>query len=124
MRSADLKAKRAKLLDEAKKIEAADQAFRKVLEINPDNAGALNYLGYMLVDHGMKVEEATGMIKKALDSDTDNGAYLDSLGWAYFRQGKLAPFRIQQPVRPECRQERQDFGDLRSASLECAQPRL
>jgi len=60
------------------------------LELNPENSGALNYLGYMLVDHGMRVDEATQMIKKALDTDPDNGAYLDSLGWAYYRQGKFS----------------------------------
>lgn len=80
---------RGAMLERQKKIEAADAQFRKVLEINPENSGALNYLGYMLVDHGMKVDEATQMIKKALDSDPDNSAYLDSLGWAYYQQGKF-----------------------------------
>jgi len=80
---------RGAMLERQKKIEAAETEFRKVLALNPDNPGALNYLGYMLVDHGKKVEEATGMIKKALDADPENGAYLDSLGWAYFQQGKL-----------------------------------
>jgi len=81
---------RGAMLERQKKIEAADAQFRKVLELNPENAGALNYLGYMLVDHGIRVDEATQMIKKALEADPDNGAYLDSLGWAYFRQGKLS----------------------------------
>jgi Tfp pilus assembly protein PilF len=81
---------RGAMLERQKKIEAADAQFRKVLELNPDNPGALNYLGYMLVDHGMRVDEATQMIKKALDSDPENSAYLDSLGWAYYQQGKLS----------------------------------
>jgi len=81
---------RGAMLERQKKIESADAEFRKVLELNPENSGALNYLGYMLVDHGMRVDEATQMIKKALDTDPDNGAYLDSLGWAYYRQGKFS----------------------------------
>jgi tetratricopeptide (TPR) repeat protein len=80
---------RGAMLERQKKIAAADVEFRKVLELNPDNSGALNYLGYMLVDHGLRVDEATQMIKKALDAEPDNGAYLDSMGWAYYRQGKL-----------------------------------
>src|SRR5262249_37876248 len=50
---------RGAMLERQKKIESAEAEFRKVLALNPENAGALNYLGYMLVDHGMHVEEAT-----------------------------------------------------------------
>ena len=59
-----------------------------MLAADPQNATALNYLGYMLADRGVKLDEALGMIKKAVDLDPSNGAYLDSLGWAYFRLGK------------------------------------
>ncbi|HEY1496551.1 MAG TPA: tetratricopeptide repeat protein [Candidatus Solibacter sp.] len=80
---------RGAMLERQKKIDLAEAQFRKVLAIDPEHAGALNYLGYMLVDHGAKVEEATQMIKKALEIEPDNGAYLDSLGWAYYQQGKF-----------------------------------
>jgi tetratricopeptide (TPR) repeat protein len=80
---------RGAMLERQKKVEASEAEFRKVLAMNPNHAGALNYLGYMLVDHGLKVDEATGMIQKALEIDPDNGAYLDSLGWAFYQQGKL-----------------------------------
>jgi len=80
---------RGAMLERQKKVDLAEAQFRKVLAIDPDHAGALNYMGYMLVDHGMRVDEATGMIQKALEIDPDNGAYLDSLGWAYYQQGKF-----------------------------------
>jgi tetratricopeptide (TPR) repeat protein len=80
---------RGAMLERQKKIEPAEAEFRKLISMNPNHAGALNYLGYMLVDHGMKVEEATQMIQKALEIDPDNGAYLDSLGWALYQQGKF-----------------------------------
>ena len=80
---------RGAMLERQKKIEASETEFRKVLAMNPNHAGALNYLGYMLADHDMKVDEATKLIQKALEIDPDNGAYLDSLGWAFYRQGKL-----------------------------------
>ena len=80
---------RGAMFERQKKIDLAEAEFRKVLALEPDHAGALNYLGYMLVDHGLRVVEATQMIQKALESDPDNGAYLDSLGWAYYQQGKF-----------------------------------
>ena len=80
---------RGAMLEKAKKNEASEAEFRKILEVDADNAGALNYLGYMLADRNVKLNEALQMITKALDQEPNNGAYLDSLGWVYFRLGKL-----------------------------------
>ena len=80
---------RGAALERQKKYDQAETAFRKVLELNPKNAGALNYFGYMLADRNMRLEEAYDLIKRAVDLEPENGAYLDSLGWVYFRQGKL-----------------------------------
>ena len=60
-----------------------------MLDVNPKNAQALNYYGYMLADRGMRLDEARDMIQRALDQEPLNGAYLDSLGWVYFKQNKL-----------------------------------
>lgn len=79
---------RGSTYERQKRYSEAEQEFRKVLASDPQNAQALNYLGYMLADQNMKLDEALGMIKKAVDLDPANGAYLDSLGWAYFRLGK------------------------------------
>jgi tetratricopeptide (TPR) repeat protein len=79
---------RGSTYERQKKYEPAEEMFRKVLGGDPQNATALNYLGYMLADRGVKLDEALGFIKKAVDLDPANGAYLDSLGWAYFRLGK------------------------------------
>ena len=75
------------LYERQKKYEQAEQAFRQVLQINPTNSMALNYLGYMLADRNLHLEEALTLIKHAVELDPQNGAYLDSLGWAYFRLG-------------------------------------
>ncbi len=79
---------RGSTYERQKKYDQAEEMFRKVLAVNPQNTMTLNYLGYMLADRGMKLEEALGYIKKALELDPANGAYLDSLGWAYFKLGK------------------------------------
>lgn len=78
------------IYERQKKFELAEQEFRKVLDVNPNNAPVLNYFGYMLADRGVRVEEATTMIQRALKQEPTNGAYLDSLGWAYYKQNKLA----------------------------------
>ena len=71
-----------------KKYEQAEDAFKQVLAGDPQNAVALNYLGYMLADRGIRLDEALNYVKKAIELDPANGAYLDSLGWAYYKLGK------------------------------------
>ena len=77
------------VLEKQKRFADAEAAFRRVLTREPDNAPALNYLGYMLADRGERLDESVGYLKKALEIDPDNGSYLDSLGWAYFKGNKL-----------------------------------
>ncbi len=77
------------VFDRQKNFAEAETAFRQVLTREPDNAGALNYLGYMLAERGERLDESVGYLKKALEKDPYNGSFLDSLGWAYFKAGKL-----------------------------------
>lgn len=60
---------------------------KRAIEINPDNALALNYLGYTYLTQDRNINEAYRMIKKACSIEPDNGAYLDSLGWAHYKMG-------------------------------------
>jgi tetratricopeptide (TPR) repeat protein len=85
----DIWFQRGAMYERMKKIDLAEAEFRKVLEVNPDNAPALNYLGYMLADRNVKLPEALTMITKALDIEPNSGAYLDSLGWVYFKLNRL-----------------------------------
>jgi tetratricopeptide (TPR) repeat protein len=78
------------IYERQKEFDRAEQEFRKVLEVNPNNAAVLNYYGYMLADRNIRLDEALSMIQRAVKEEPNNGAYLDSLGWAYFKQGKLA----------------------------------
>lgn len=77
----------ASIYERQKKYDQAEDTFKKVIANDPNNAVALNYLGYMLADRGLRLEEALGYIKKAVQLDPQNGAYLDSLGWAYYKMG-------------------------------------
>lgn len=67
----------------------AERAVRQLLTVDPQNADALNFLGYMLAERGERLDEAIRLVNEALKQDPGNGAYLDSLGWAYFRRGDL-----------------------------------
>ncbi|HMF96140.1 MAG TPA: tetratricopeptide repeat protein, partial [Vicinamibacterales bacterium] len=75
--------------DKQKKFAEAEAAFRSVLSRDPENAIALNYLGYMLAERGERLDESVDYLQKALQIEPDNGSYLDSLGWAYFKSDKL-----------------------------------
>ncbi len=79
---------RGALQERQKHIDAAETQFRKALAADPNNALALNYLGYMLADHNQKLAEALQMIERAVQLDPENGAYLDSLGWVHYKLGQ------------------------------------
>jgi tetratricopeptide (TPR) repeat protein len=76
------------VLEHQKKYDQAEQVFRQVLQMDPNNSQTLNYLGYMMADRNTHLDEALNLIKHAVELDPQNGAYLDSLGWAYFRLGR------------------------------------
>jgi Tfp pilus assembly protein PilF len=67
----------------------AEAALRKALQSDPNNALALNNLGYSMVERNEKLEEALAMIQRAVKAEPKNAAYLDSLGWAYFKLEKF-----------------------------------
>jgi tetratricopeptide (TPR) repeat protein len=79
---------RGALAERQKHFDDAEEQFRKVLTIDPNNSMTLNYLGYMQADRGVKLDEALAMIQKAVKEEPQNYAYLDSLGWAYFKLGQ------------------------------------
>jgi len=77
------------VLDKQKKFADAEATFRQILQKEPDNAPALNYIGYMLAERGERLGESVDLLKKALAIEPDNGSYLDSLGWAYYKADQL-----------------------------------
>jgi len=59
----------------------------KALAKDPENANALNSMGYILAEQGVMLDRALSLCKKALTLRKDNPAYLDSVGWVYHRMG-------------------------------------
>jgi len=79
---------RGAMYEHMNRVDKAEVEFRKVLKVDPDNAGAMNYIGYMLADRDLRLEESLNLILQALEREPGNGAYLDSLGWAYYKLGR------------------------------------
>ena len=77
------------VFDKQKKYNDAEAVLRQLIAKDPNNAIALNYLGYMLAERGERLGESVDYLKRALAIDPDNGSYLDSIGWAYYKDGKF-----------------------------------
>ena len=86
---ADITFQLGALLDRQKKYSESETIFRQLISREPENAAALNYLGYMLAERGERLNESVDLVKRALALDPDNGSYLDSIGWAYYKDGKF-----------------------------------
>lgn len=68
--------------------QRAVDTMRSVLDANPSNPAAMNFIGYTLADRGGDLDEAERLVGKALDARPDAAAYLDSMGWVAFRKGQ------------------------------------
>lgn len=80
---------RGEMFEKQKRFAEAEAQFRKLLAMDPDNASALNYLGYMFAEQKAHLQEALDLINKALKLDPKNGAYLDSRGWVFYQMNRL-----------------------------------
>jgi len=76
-----------------KQHKNAIEFYEKALEIDSDNATAMNSMGYILADTGMDVMRALRLCRRAVDTKPQSAAYLDSLGWAYYKSGEVLEAR-------------------------------
>ena len=68
-------------------IDIHEQDMRKLLVKDPQNAHALNALGYTLADATDRYEEAHSLIEQALSIRPEDPFILDSMGWVQYRLG-------------------------------------
>jgi tetratricopeptide (TPR) repeat protein len=81
----------AAMLDEqAGRTELMEKRLNHLIELKPDNAMALNALGYSFVDRNIRLDEAETLLTKANKLDPEDPAILDSVGWMHFRRGNNA----------------------------------
>lgn len=79
---------RALLAEAMGELSWAEQDLRTIIQNDPDNAVALNALGYTLANRTNRYEEALSLIERAMVINPEDAATLDSLGWVYYRMGK------------------------------------
>jgi len=67
----------------------------KVIELQPEHAEALNFIGYTWADNNIHLDRALEYIKRAVELKPGNGYMADSLGWVYFRLGEFEKAEIE-----------------------------
>lgn len=75
-------------LERAGQFDRAEADLLAAVEIRPDDASLLNYLGYSWIDRNKNLDRGLAMIEKAVSLAPDDGYVLDSLAWAYYRLGR------------------------------------
>ena len=85
----NLRYTRAMVAEKAGDKALMEADLRHIIERNPDNAEALNALGYSLTLMDGRLNEAEPLITRAIALQPENAAIIDSLGWLYFRQGRI-----------------------------------
>ena len=80
---------RGLMAEKINRLDMAEADLLKVISKEPDNADALNALGYTLADRTSRYNEALEYINRAAELQPDEPAILDSLGWVSYRQGRM-----------------------------------
>ena len=85
----DLLYSRAMLAEKINRLDILEADLTSIIEKDPNNATALNALGYTLADNGIRLEDAYNYIKRAYELSPDDFYILDSMGWVLYRLGRL-----------------------------------
>ncbi len=71
----------------------AQQAYRRLLEVDPDNLEVLNNLAYILSSHLDDPQAAVPLAERARDLAPGSAEILDTLGWTYYQVDRLEDAR-------------------------------
>lgn len=86
--STSLRYSRSMLSEQMDDLGQMEADLRAILAREPDNATALNALGYTLTDRTDRHQEAFELIQRALELQPDEPAILDSMGWVLHHLGR------------------------------------
>jgi tetratricopeptide (TPR) repeat protein len=70
-------------------LELAENDLRQIISVEPDNAAAINALGYTLADLTERYDEAEQFIRRAYELQPEDASIIDSMGWISYRLGRL-----------------------------------
>lgn len=79
----------ASLLEKAQRFKESTEVIMALIDADPKNAHAWNFLGYSLLERGSAPDEALPYIQKAVALAPEDGYIRDSLGWYYFKTGQI-----------------------------------
>jgi tetratricopeptide (TPR) repeat protein len=85
--SDDLLYARAMLAEDLDRLDLLEQDLRLLIQRDPNNASALNALGYTLADRTDRHDEALELIRRAFEIRPEDPAVIDSMGWVHYRLG-------------------------------------
>ncbi len=80
---------RALLYERTDRVDDALADLFELVDTDPEDANALNALGYTLADRTDRYAEALTYISAALEKLPDQAPVLDSMGWVNYRLGNL-----------------------------------
>ncbi len=87
--SADLLYDIAMVAEKLDRLDEVENRLNQLIALKPDNAQALNALGYTLVDRTPRTAEGLKLIEQALALAPADPFILDSMGWAQYRLGNF-----------------------------------
>ncbi|MEO5350189.1 MAG: tetratricopeptide repeat protein [Magnetococcus sp. YQC-3] len=98
-----LRFNRAVALDKLNRWPEAEQDLLFYVKQNPNDANALNYLGYTWTERNERLDEAVNLLERALLLSPGDGFITDSMGWVLFRLNRLdeSLLRMREAVRLE-----------------------
>ncbi len=76
------------------RYQSSDSCYKAALDLQPNNATALNNYSYYLSVRGENLDEAEKMSAKSLKLRPDEATFLDTYGWILFRQGKYKDAKV------------------------------
>ena len=88
-KQANLLYARSMLSEKMGDLALMEQDLLAIIKQEPNNATALNALGYVLANRTDRLDEAYQLINRALAAKPNEPAILDSLGWVEYRRGNL-----------------------------------
>ena len=78
---------RALVAEKVNRMDIVENDLKKLIQLEPENAQALNALGYTWANNDIKLKEANSYIDKALAMEPNDAAILDSKGWVLYKLG-------------------------------------
>ena len=79
----------ASLMEKNDQYVEARAMIQKILEKDPNNPHALNFLGYSFLERNENMDKAFEYISKAVKLKPDDGYIRDSLAWYFYSIGKF-----------------------------------